>query len=694
MSETKARLIEAAVRPLEDNAEMKLAASHLLEELAEPEGAEEAITRWDAVDTRTRKPLWRWALGSLLLLITTIVVARDYREVLRYVAWSEWVGGAMASSMPEAAADFTRNLTHEQSLLFGDEPNLPQREALWRLNPDNPAYFAEYAVEHATEFKSLPPDFLETARRLDPENAWFTWFAASVEVKGALENKGVKRKEPDGTVREIDTWKVLDQARVDRASALIAEARSQPKFENHASGMLLKRQALFPNRNLIDRMDGIGQTANASHVSNMKLMNATFLQIARSRWAVEQGDVAGFQDACQTGERFLRHLAGSEVGTMLNGIVELGYLASLSRVFAEDAEKLELEPEAARWRKLVDAAAARKTAIRSNVFLVDGQAADPMLVGGTLFGNSLEIGPRAVKSPPLFTDADLKLGRMLDHEILSRFCGYLTWIVMGFCLLAVAAYRFRVGPLGRRLAGRMEELLDARDWAWILGAGVLLPLAYVLAVNRLTPLGGHEFGMLGNAMLLPAGHFVGLILLWLTLPTLVTRWRLAKRAGMVGFTAAGWLAWIAVACAAAFVPLIGWAAISQSSADFWNQWMAHLGLVDLPDSPGEPWRFWLAIGMFGISLLWAIFCILRALLSRPRRLIHHATVARVLVPVCMTAMLLLALATMGFKASESYWFQLESLGRIDPAKPGWSTFEYEVAAQMRRELAEILGDKP
>ena len=59
----------------------------------------------------------------------------------------------------------------------------------------------------------------------------------------------------------------------------------------------------------------------------------------------------------------------------------------------------------------------------------------------------------------------------------------------------------------------MEELLDAGDWTWILGAGVLLPLVYVLAVSLLTPLGGREFGMLGNGMLLPAGHFVGLILL-------------------------------------------------------------------------------------------------------------------------------------------------------------------------------------
>lgn len=52
MSEIRTRLIETAVRPFDDNAEMKVAASHFVGELAkaDPEAAEEAIPRWDAVD--------------------------------------------------------------------------------------------------------------------------------------------------------------------------------------------------------------------------------------------------------------------------------------------------------------------------------------------------------------------------------------------------------------------------------------------------------------------------------------------------------------------------------------------------------------------------------------------------------------------------------------------------------------------
>ncbi len=64
MPDVRTRLIEAAVRPLSDNAEMKAAASSLFGEWASagPEGAEEAITRRDAVDAGTRRPVWRWVL--------------------------------------------------------------------------------------------------------------------------------------------------------------------------------------------------------------------------------------------------------------------------------------------------------------------------------------------------------------------------------------------------------------------------------------------------------------------------------------------------------------------------------------------------------------------------------------------------------------------------------------------------------
>lgn len=57
-------------------------------------------------------------------------------------------------------------------------------------------------------------------------------------------------------------------------------------------------------------------------------------------------------------------------------------------------------------------------------------------------------------------------------------------------------------------------------------------------------------------------------------------------------------------------------------------------------------------------------------------------------------MVLLALASVGFKASEQYWFDRDTLSKADASEPGWSHFEYQVAVQMRKELREILGYEP
>ena len=107
MSDLQTRLIEAAVRPLGDNAEMKAAGSQLLSELVEPKahGVEKAIARWDAVDGKRQRQAWRVILWLLLGVISAGVCIGDYREVLRYVAWREWLGGAIGISAQEKRPD-------------------------------------------------------------------------------------------------------------------------------------------------------------------------------------------------------------------------------------------------------------------------------------------------------------------------------------------------------------------------------------------------------------------------------------------------------------------------------------------------------------------------------------------------------------------------------------------------------------
>ena len=325
--------------------------------------------------------------------------------------------------------------------------------------------------------------------------------------------------------------------------------------------------------------------------------------------------------------------------------------------------------------------------------MVEGKVEDSRRVTGLLCGSTLEVGAKVVENPPPLSDADLEPGRMLDHEILSRFSGYAVWLVMGVLTGAVALYRFRVSVMVRRLADRVEDLLRPVDWIWILGGGIMLPFGIVMAVNRHTPLGGRDFGMLGTSLLLPAGHFIGLLVLWLLTPLMISRWRLARRAGFFGFSNPPWAEGFALLCAAAFVPVIGWVAISGSPGGFWMEWMKQLGLDVEADSSTVP-LFWWAIGLLAVPLLWLLITSSLAVFSGSDRLLRPTTMSLILARVYAFTMLVVILATAGFKAGEQYWFERETLTKFDASLPGWTRYEYHVAVQMRKEIREILGFTP
>ena len=356
----------------------------------------------------------------------------------------------------------------------------------------------------------------------------------------------------------------------------------------------------------------------------------------------------------------------------------------------ETAAKLGLQKEADAWKRIADESAQRQKLSRAREFTVDGKVVAPGAVTGSMLGESVGKLGKYLETPLPLTDADVKPGRLLDHEILSRFFNYICWLVMALCLGLTAAYRFRVSQLSRRLAARMGELLRPADWAWIVGLGILLPFAYVMAINRLTPLGGREFSVNSMVMLMPAGHFLGLLVLWLAVPVQIIRWRLAKRAGGFGFSGPSRIGWLAVACAVAFVPWIGWAAISESFPLWWVISMNSLG-IQLDLAGGSPWIFWQALALLGIPALWLAGVAARALFCRADRQLQRAAAACGLAVSSAAALAVLCLSSQGFKAAEHYWFARDELGRMDPARPGWSVYEYRVAAQLRKEMRDILG---
>ena len=576
-------------------------------------------------------------------------------------------------------------------MLFGDlskEAKDERKEALWRSEPENPAYFADYASAYISEHEKLPPDFLQTARRIDPANAWFTYLAAAVEAKDSVKGKSRKNKRVAGKI-VYDTpksWDVLDQARLDRAMELLREARTQPKCTGYSMAMLRKRLPLLPQETFIEQLDSGACLAEVSTFSSIRLMRLAQAMAAKACSCGEAGDVQGFQEISSDCDRFIRGICSDETGTLLDQLVTTTMVGTLAESFSSAAEKLGLEHDVARWKPIEEWVSGSRERLKSREFIVDGKAVKPGTITGGIIGGSIEMIAKRPETQPPLTDADLKPMRLVDHELLSRAFSYASWAVVALFICLIASYRFRVTAMSRRLARRMEDLLRPSDWGWIVAVGVILPFVFVMAVNRLTPLGGRALGVQGMGLLMPGAHFFGLLLLWLTLPVQVVRWRLAKRAGGFGFAGASLMGCLAAACAAAFVPMIGWAAISGMD----GSWMDALAL-DPEDTSKMPLQFWAAAALAILSLLWVVGAISLALLGRADRHLYRATSALVLVRSYAAALLVIALATIGFKASERDWFKRDWMSKFDVSGPGWNAFESKVAIQMRKELRETLG---
>lgn len=695
MNNSNKTLIEAAVRPFPDNAELKLSAIDFLGgRVTKNVDAAAIIARWDEVDARKHQSIRQIALWALMVFIAMLVLYVDSGEISRLIKWRGWSVESVIwmTPPPDTLQRVAGKLNvSDRLLLFGDlskKQKSERKKALWRSEPENPSYYADYAAAYISVNSKLPTDFLETARRIDPTNAWFTYLAAAVEAKDAVKKVSRKGKKVGGKmVYETPlTWEILDQTRLDRAMSLLREARNQPRCVDYAVELMRKRLPLLPRRNLLESIESdwyLSAIWVFPSISIRRLAEA----IAAKSWSLSEADDApGFREIYQDGDLFLHRFCSDEAGVLVDEMMLKVCAGCIAESFASAAEKFGPAEDASHWETVSDWFAGSSERRENRKFFVDGEAVEfHKSLSGFFSDTYARVAIQAEHQPPI-SSAELKPVIVLEHELLSGVACYTSWVLMALCLGLVACYRFWVALLSRQLARRLECLLVPADWGWIIAMGVVLPLVYVMAVNRLTPLGGREFSARGTSMLMPGGHFVGLWILWLILPVPIVRWRLAKRAGGFGFSGPSWMDWLAVACAAAFVPMIGWAAISGIE----GSWLDALQ-YDPAAAQLMPWMFWAAFALAGLSALWVSGMIFFAIFGAAERQPYRATSALVLVRVHVVIMLVLGLSALGFKVTAQYWFEQDKLSKFDASFPGWNSYEFKVAVQMRKELRDVLG---
>ena len=666
MSDAPDRLIEAALRPLAEHAERRQAGIKMLDGMlqASHPGADAMIARWEAVDVRKRRPLWRWALAVALLLLSAWVLLSAVHEAWRYKRVLGWFGDFGIGWPAEPHEVMGDGLSaRDRFLLFGDisKPSKSEQiRALWDSEPDDPTYFAVYAIKYRMDHGGYPPDFVEASRRLAPDNSWFIYHAAADQARNSVKKE--KQSYQAKKAGEAPAWKIVDEKNLSQALALLRQAGTQRQFANPLKEFVARRVPLLPQSDQLSRLAS-SLYLNDYFTSDFIMRNLAEA-IAAQAWLLgEAGDADGFRQLLGDADAFMETFGKMQDPTAIEVLIFKVNTATVVRNLAAAAGKLGLEKEASRLKRIngnLEQWSEDQKNLKGN---------DETALQGSVLAGSVSLLRNQVKSPPSLSDADLKPGRVVEHLLVSRACSLAVWAILGLGIVALALFRFCLPKAVLCLAQRMNALLLPIDWAWILGAGILLPFGYVTALLWLTPLGGQAWGLIkgGGAVLLLA-NFLTLALLLLVVPVLIARWRLARRAAALGIcSGASLLGWLAVGAGLAFVPLLAMVVCPVANL---NSYLILKMALLLP------------------LLLVILISLVRALAVTFTRQFSRAVVALTLIPTYACGMLLIMASIPVYQAAQARWERRDPMTEL--TSNGITPYESKVAGQLLQEVREVL----
>jgi hypothetical protein len=534
---------------------------------------------------------------------------------------------------------------------------------LWDSDPTNPAYFAEYVRGLAWSGRAsttLPPDYLTTADRLDPENAWFRCFAAGMAARNAVKrNPAGPRTSPVG---RIPANMVRDPAKLAEVVTWLGEAARQPHFDSYESKLLLQRiNTLPPGDDILGRLFVENYLSRGPQPSRWIYKAIAEAVSVKCHELALAGDSQGFLEVAASWETFLRRSIGNpglpdDTRAVLSGFWEA------ANELKHSAKALGLTDKASYYQRLANREQQRRgtsSSRLSEAFQLQkqsGRDADHLIFARAQLGN-----------PPPLTPDDLRPG--LRAGIASR--EWLKSAVMGTIMLAAALYlaavRFYRGPQVRALSKSFVRILQPKDYAWILLGGVVLPLLVLVLTEPFEA--NSPIGFNWEPELLRLVSQSGL---WLFLPAIIAIRRFQRRLGSVGWKTRQMSEPVAVG-----VGLI----------------MAVVSRFAAPQSENQ--TLWVAalLSMVPFALCYSLLLLYAS--SRPRKtaVLWH-TFCRAMVPVHVLSGLLSFLLVPYYRASETHWTKLNLLTKIEPGVPALNRYEHQLQEQIRKDLLEMLDAKP
>ncbi len=687
--------LDTAVRSFDDNAELQVIAKRELQDALHhaPDRGEplDALARrFNRADAKPRHR-WRLVLGSAAGISVALAVwtlAGLYSQRDEFL----WLRGMMSWDLHEMPVDkIARGLPpQDRLLLMGDPEARPagdRMKRLWESDSTNPAYLAEHARWQVKEGKSLPPELLAEALRLEPDNGYIHYLAAIAESPGAVKSLDVPRKR--GEPRPPTIYEVTDDAKWRKTLDHLHAAAMAPRFEGYENELLSRRLSLLPPPEDILSIAPLCHYLFGNDIVTVTGFSLPEVICAKAQACRTLGDREGFLKLVENWDRLTGRLMENGRLTMMKLVILRGSARGPLDDFISTAVDLGLPEVAARLEERKEKLSRDHSPLRKSISFeeVKRHAA----LHGSLFNQEtfrLEM-PR---------EEDLRPGRLAEYALLDRLAAIAGWGVLSLAAFAAVLYRFRGSALARRLSGRLAMLAGPRDLLRVALVGVVLPYLLALAVIHFTPLGSRAWSLSTQGGSILVGQLASVLLVMLLLPPLVARTYLTRRAARVGLAAGRPVAqWLAVTAASAALPVFGlaqWVILPKPLMEG-GDFLSGRSMIELDpgraSDPGQVW-LWTGAGLLAITLLIAIAGILRGLFSQRRNLLRRLVMARLVFPAYVAGALMFAMAMPVYHAVERHWFALDTTMTFLPENWGLTPAEAELVRQEVAQIRKVLEE--
>ena len=215
----------------------------------------------EALSAYSGNPFSWWRIGlSVLTIVAVVMMVQAY--VKEGEQLNQYLGFESIGDLSDEGLALVLEIADQQS-----------REKLVRRksDPSNKGYFMDYVISSFANDEKPIAEILAEAERVDPENGYYYYLAATIHTASPDGTTCVKKVSPGmygstykKDMGKVEEWEVLNREQYEKALSYIKEAGKRQGIIDHTLGFQLEQLEKFRKMKEGKEMDWLGQNIAAS----------------------------------------------------------------------------------------------------------------------------------------------------------------------------------------------------------------------------------------------------------------------------------------------------------------------------------------------------------------------------------------------------------------------------------------------